>query len=564
MDNVDSIIREFFPHKAIAPWLRKLIRWVFGEKKLTTILQKISDKQGVEWVAAAAKILRFHCEIDDDDYHNLPRSGPVIIIANHPTVMDGMAVINTLSKVRKDVKIVANHVLSLIFPATKSISVGIRNMHGKMSHKQFREMNDHLKQGGVLVIFPAGRLAKLTLKGLSESPWQAGFIQLAMKNDAAIVPVHLKGYNTLRYYLTALIWRPLSNLMIVHECLRHRGRTLRVKICQQIDLSAIDRREIDFSQTTSELQQHLQQTGNNLPGLVPTRPPLAGPVDRSELTTILARCEVMKTCCDGKRLYLFLYQDDVDLPLIHELGRLREVSFRAIGAGTGELRDNDIYDRHYYHVILWDTERLEIAGSYRLAPAGEQLAKRGLAGLYSHSLFNYQQSDFPQVGKSIEIGRGFIQCEYQKTKALDELWKGIFIFINRYPDYKYLLGVLSIPGTYSPQAKNLIVSFYHLYFPFGKKICNPQREYVVDDESIVDFFVGDDIASDWHRLNKKLDELNCELPWPYKQAAKWYSDGGSAMCCFLEDHHFNTLAGLNFCEIEKLKKMYSRHYLKKS
>ncbi|MFU9136356.1 lysophospholipid acyltransferase family protein [Erwinia tasmaniensis] len=563
VDKVDSIIREFLPHKIIPSWLRKLIKWAFGEKIITTAFPDFSEKQGVEWVKAAAEKISFHCKIDDDDYNNIPRFGPVVIIANHPTVMDGVAIINIVANVRKDVKIVANHVLSLIFPPTKPISVSIRNMQGKMSHKKFREMNDHLKQGGVLVILPAGRLAGMTLRGLRESPWHAGFIQLAIKNNAAIVPIYLNGRNSIRYYLTVLISRPLSNLMVIREVLRHRGKTLGMKIFHQIDLSAMNRKNIDFSKTAFDIQQHLFRVGNNLPGLVPTRPPVSAPVSRCELINGLARCELMKTCSDGKGLYLYRYQDEVDCPLLHELGRLREISFRAIGAGTGKLCDNDIYDQEYHHIIFWDPQQLEIVGSYRLIPAGIPLAKRGLAGLYSHSLFNYQRSEFPQIEKTIEIGRGFIQSGYQKTSALDELWKGIFIYTQRYPEYKYLLGVLSIPGSFSALAKNLIVQFYNLYFSFDRKFCYPENEYTINDESVEFFFLGDDIDSDWKRLNEKLTGLDCTLPWPYKQAAKWYCSGGSKLCCFIEDHSLKTLAGLNLCKIEKLKEIYRRHYFNK-
>ncbi len=97
-------------------------------------------------------------------------------------------------------------------------------------------------------------------------------------------------------------------------------------------------------------------------------------------------------------------------------------------------------------------------------PVGEQLAQHGVTGLYSNSLFKYHDNAYSCLEKCVEIGRGFIQKPYQKSKVLDYLWQGIFDFIKRYPDYKYLLGVLTIPGTFPEKVQKLIISFYNIYF----------------------------------------------------------------------------------------------------
>ncbi|WP_034918384.1 lysophospholipid acyltransferase family protein [Erwinia sp. 9145] len=559
MDSIERIIMEFFPNKSIPSLLKKFIKWIVGEDKLASALESIADKRGIEWTEDVADQLGLRAETHFSDYDNIPAQGPTIVFSNHPTVLDGLMVINTVSQVRKDIKIVANHVLTLLFPQVKDIAIGIRNMQGKMSHKQLKEMNDHLAQNGVLIIFPAGKLAGLTLFGLREAPWQEGFLRLAVKYNAALVPVHIQGRNSFFYYLAAAIWRPLSNLMLCRECLKHKGKTRRIKISRQINISGMDKNT--YRAVVDDCKKHLINVGPGKPGVLPQSPPIARPEERSLLHNALNKCEILRTNSDGKVLFLYHYRGEIYSPILNELGRLREICFRAIGAGTGKKRDNDIYDREYYHVILWDPYHLEIAGAYRLIPAGKQIDRRGVEGLYSHHLFHYNEMCLPQIRQSVEIGRGFIQRQYQRTNALDILWKGIFYFINTQTDCKHLLGVLTIPGNYPRKAQQLIVGFYQLYFSVDEDACCLTQPYLVSDITISDYFTGEDFEKDWKKLLSHLRELNCELPWPYKQAAKWYKPGGSKLFCFVEDKSFNSIAGLNCCEVEKLKNMYHMHYL---
>ncbi|AVJ15911.1 hemolysin [Serratia sp. MYb239] len=561
MDTIGRVIEEFFPGQDMSPRRRRLIKWVFGEEKIAPVLQKAKGKQGLDWVDSVVDTLQLRFEAHGGDYDNIPSQGPLIVIANHPTVIDGLALMSTISRVRKDVKIIANHVLTFLFPQIKDISIGIRNMHGKMSHRQFKEMSDHLEKGGVLLICPAGRLAGLSLGGLRESPWHSGFIHLARRTRATLLPVHIRGINSVWYYMAALAWRPLSNLMIFREIARHQGSTLRMRICQPIGVSALKTDEA-LETLAADCRAHLLSVGKGKPGVVPTLPALAAPESRSLLANALSRCEVLKTLGDGKRIYLYRYQDEAYSPILQELGRLREASFRALAMGSGEKRDNDVYDPDYYHVILWDPQALEIVGAYRIVPAGEQIAKRGVEGLYSYSLFQYTRLLTADVAESFEVGRGFIQHQYQKTNALDALWKGIFCFSQRYPDYKNLLGVLTIPKNYSVSAQRLIIDFYQCYFSAPHQAGLMAGEANWPNSTSGTLFSGDDFRADWKRLNTLLDEAGYQLPWPFKQMARWFYLGGSMLLGFKDDQSFNSIAGLSICKLAALKKSYQSHYIK--
>ncbi len=415
MDALDNIIKEFFPDRALSSRKRKLIEWAFGQEIYSQVMRQSGHETGIAWVEAMLDYLQVRCETHRGDFDNIPAEGPLVVISNHPTVIDGMLLVHTVAAVRKDVKIVANHVLPMIFPQVKDITIGIQNMAGKLGLRQFREMNAHLKKGGVLIICPAGKLAGFSMKGITEYAWNSGFIQLAQRNNAALVPVHIQSRNSAKYYLTAKVWRQLSNIMVIRESFRHRGKIVRIKVGQQIGLSSFNPNEQDQTAAAARCRLHLQKIGNNQPSdLVLTIPPVARPENRSDLLRALNQCEVLKTYRDGRVVLLYQSKGESDSPVLNELGRLREISFRETGVGTGKKRDNDRYDYDYAHIILWDPRCLEIIGAYRAAPVGDLLARSGLEGIYSYSLFKYQDAALAQLAQSIEIGRGFVQQKYQK------------------------------------------------------------------------------------------------------------------------------------------------------
>ena len=128
----------------------------------------------------------------------------------------------------------------------------------------------------------------------------------------------------------------------------------------------------------------------------------------------------------------------------HALGRLRELSFRAVGEGSGTRRDLDRYDAHYDHLILWDPQDLEIAGAYRMVRTAKVLQEQGPEGLYTHSLFEFTPGMQPFLQQGLELGRSFVQPRYWGRRSLDYLWFGIGAYVRRYPECRYLFGPVSL------------------------------------------------------------------------------------------------------------------------
>jgi len=150
--------------------------------------------------------------------------------------------------------------------------------------------------------------------------------------------------------------------------------------------------------------------------------------------------------------------------VLREVGRLREVTFRAVGEGTGRCSDIDPFDAFYLHLFVWDAHATSIVGAYRLGLVDEILARHGKRGLYTHSLFRYRAPMLESLSPAIELGRSFVRAEYQRTFApLLLLWAGIGRLIERVPQYAILFGPVSISARYAPASRRLIVEYLSAY-----------------------------------------------------------------------------------------------------
>jgi len=160
------------------------------------------------------------------------------------------------------------------------------------------------------------------------------------------------------------------------------------------------------------------------------------------------------------RFDVYLACADAIPAILHEIGRLREISFRAVGEGSGKALDLDAYDRTYLHLFLWDREARAVAGAYRLGRTDTLLAEFGPAGLYTSTLFKLGQPFLDHLNPGLELGRSFVAPEYQRSiHPLSLLWRGVGRFVARYPRYARLFGPVSISHDYTPISQELIVRF---------------------------------------------------------------------------------------------------------
>jgi len=226
------------------------------------------------------------------------------------------------------------------------------------------------------------------------------------------------------------------------------------------------------SPSVPRISQRFEQTTRRLIGLfVPSRfknasQSTSGPVEVvSAIPAALLKAEVEALPVEQTLVYSgklrVLYARASQIPwCLQELGRLREISFRAAGEGTGRASDIDVFDDHYLHLFVWDTKAETIVGAYRMGLTDEILARYGKRGLYTQSLFKYSTRVLQSLNPAIELGRSFVRSEYQRSySALMLLWCGIAHFVERYPRYAVLFGAVSISNSYDPVSRQLILEY---------------------------------------------------------------------------------------------------------
>ena len=146
--------------------------------------------------------------------------------------------------------------------------------------------------------------------------------------------------------------------------------------------------------------------------------------------------------------------------VLTEIGRLREVTFRAVNEGTGTACDLDKFDDDYIHLFMWDKTDQEIAGSYRIGHLDDILRRGGRKALYTSTLFKFRPGFLEKLGPALELGRSFISAKYQrKPTSLALLWRGIGAYLVKHPQYKLLFGPVSIRRDYEGLSKRMMMKF---------------------------------------------------------------------------------------------------------
>ena len=249
-----------------------------------------------------------------------------------------------------------------------------------------------------------------------------------------------------------------------------------------------------------------------------------------------------------------------------EIGRLREFTFRKVEEGTGSKRDVDTFDRHYKHIILWDDEELEVVGAYRIGEANFIKEYFGKEGFYSHTLFEFEEGFEPYMTNAIELGRSFVQPRYWGSRALDYLWQGIGAYLFQNPHIRYMYGPVSLSDVYPKIAKNLIISFYSLYFSTSATLVTARNGYFMsktEREEALSLFKGSDYKEDFATLKEQLSLMDLSVPTLYKQYTELCDEGGILFLDYNIDKEFaNCVDSFILVDITKIKEAKRARYIK--
>lgn len=566
MFNVDSLIDKHFPKVAERPVLGKslafVLRHLLHEKEISEFSSAYPHCHDIDFVEQVLEYFNVSYSVRDVEKNRIPAHGSVIIVANHPVgSLDALALIKLIREVRSDLKVVANQMLMEI-SALHDMLLPVNNMQGGTEKDCLAKIHAHLGAKGALLLFPAGEVSRLRPQGVRDTHWQSGFLRLAKRAKAPIVPVFIDAKNSPLFYGVSMLYKPLATMLLVTEMFKQNKKHMPMRIGEEIPYSSFKNIDLPNKVLVKLFKKHLYKIAAGKQGLFKTHSPIALPENRQTLQSAIKQCELLGKTADNKFIYLF--KNEGCSPIMREIGRLREVAFRAVGEGSFMRRDIDVYDRHYFHIVLWDEQDLEIAGAYRLADAKTLTQQGHETGLYSASLFDYSSaycSNEDLFNYGLELGRSFVQPRYWGKRSLDYLWFGIGAFLRHYPKYKYLFGAVSISNNYPKPAKDLIVSFYSTYFPARVGMAKARIPYLMDIEKNA-VFTGDNYKEEFAILKHMLANMGVTVPALYKQYTETYTEDGIGFLDFNLDPEFaDCIDGLVVADLHKLKPKRKKRYM---
>ncbi len=440
--------------------------------------------------------VRYH--VHPDDLARIPAAGPLAIVANHPFGMLEAAVLaDILTRARPDVKFMANSILAAI-PEMRDRCILVNPFGGRAAtlanRIPLRRSIEWLRGGGALAVFPAGEVARFDLsRGAAvDRRWNPSVARLIRMAGCPALPVFFEGSNSLSFQLLGLLHPLLGTAALPRELLNKRGRMVELRIGRSVSAETLGSLPSDEAAMLYLRCRTDMLASRGLRPRAPRRIPIPFPAPRPAVripvaTETPARAlreevqglEPRQRLCEVNELAVYIATGERIPNTLREIGRLRELTFRAVGEGSGRALDLDGFDDWYLHLFLWNREKQEIAGAYRLCATPDVLPMRGIRGLYTSSLFHYQPEFFRRVGPALELGRSFVRPEYQRQIApLFLLWKGIGHYVASRPDCPTLFGAVSVSNDYNPVSRDLLVSFLKRHSDPGlARLVKPRRAF---------------------------------------------------------------------------------------
>ena len=569
MISVESVVAENLPaFFQQSPGLKNTVvsflRYLFHESEFKRFEQNYPHLSGFDFIDQVMEYFDFSYSVNSREKERIPVSGRVVIIANHPIgSLDGLALLKLIGEVRSDVRVVANELLLSVKPLTKLL-LPVDNMNGSTVRQNLKSIQHHLESEGAIIIFPAGEVSRMTSRGIRDGKWNNGFLRMASKTASPILPVFIDARNSVFFYSLSALAKPVSTLWLVREMFKQARRDIKFKVGNQISVEHYQNLPFDIKTSVKLFKKHVYKLGKNkqLKWFKHSLQGIAHPESRQQLRDEIRCCELLGCTGDNKKIYLYKYQSDSSV--MRELARLRELSFRAVGEGSGKRRDMDKYDSYYDHIVLWDDDNIELVGSYRLIRTAELIKRSGIEALYTNTLFSYQSCSSHYLDRAVELGRSFVQPKYWGKRSLDYLWYGIAAYLKRYPEVRYLLGPVSISNSYPDSAKRLLITFYQRHYAATSPWAIARSPYLTGTPykvpgtgSPVDL----NYKEEFSQLKRKMSDMKLAVPALYKQYTELCEPGGVEFVDFNIDKDFaDCVDGLVVVDLENIKASRKQRY----
>ena len=536
--------------------------------KVNELYADICKEEGLAAIDRLFQTLEVELEFDPKELENIPKTGPFIVVANHPFgALDGLALIKAIAAVRPDFKVMANFLLQSVEP--------IKNHF--LSVNPFEEMKGaynnigglkaallHIEAGLPLGIFPAGEVSTFQgdLKTIADRKWQNSAIKIVKKSKVPVVPLYFDGANSRIFHLLGLIHPGLRTLALPSEMLKKKGKTIALRIGKPIAS-----KDLEMFTNADQLGRYLRAKTYALGSSFEVRrdyfrlfrfpqkeDAIIDAVPHELIMKEISQIDAYKTL-SYDNFDCFVVGSDIIPNILREIGRLREITFRNVGEGTNKSIDLDEYDLYYDHLILWDRKAEKIAGAYRIGNGPEIVSRYGSKGLYTSSLFRMSTKMKPILRQSVELGRSFITTEYQKHRlSLFLLWKGILFYLIANPRFRYIIGPVSISNSYQEVSKELIIQFIKRnYFDHElAKFVEPKNAFRPKVKNIDTNVLLDASSSDMKKMDKIISDIE-PTSFTMPVLLKKYLQQNAKILAFNADPKFNNaLDGLMLLDMQNL------------
>jgi len=496
----------------------KIMSGILGWTKANRFYNKVKSYNIKQFIQAYKRKSKIKHIIPQDHLSRIPAAGSLLIIANHPTgIPDGILILDQVLKIRKDVKIIANQLtykVDPLKPYTIPVDPYEKSESVRQNALQIRSIFDWLEDGHCVILFPSGDVADYNFKEKysHEQFWHPTAKKIILKHKGMVLPWAIQGKNSHLFYQLGKVHPSIKSALLPREGLKTRRKPIysHIGFPTKLEGKISLLNDLETKIRLMSMIRHVKQ-GPILDlfesELTSKVEPIAPSGNKNK---IIAEMNQSKNILAEKGSLKVILTTKKESPeTLYEVGRLREITFRKIGEGSGKDIDLDVHDEVFEHLILWDKEINEIAGSYRL---GNGVSLKNMDNYESIIFEFYKKNTISQkiVDESLVLGRAFI-CEshQQKPFSLFLLWQGIHKYVATNPELKYILGQTSIPNTFHDFSTNMIVGFLtkkHSESTFSNFFI-PFNAYKSENVNMINQFLDSLSPRDFKRLDEMVQNI---------------------------------------------------------
>ena len=513
---------------SILKFAAPLLDSILGIDKISALYNKTAGSTAgkEDFITALIENLSVRYHIPDSNIERIPKTGPLVVVANHPYGgLEGVILAQLLTSVRSDVKIMANVGLK-IFPELRDYFIFTNPLvtHNPKNIQSIKECREHLNRGGLLLFFPAGKVSyyRKEYGRVTDGDWNRIAAHMALDLKTPVLPMFISGHNSSLFLLFGRIYYRFKLLMLPREFIKRKKESIEIRCAYPISFSILKKKGNSTDLTTFlrmftyalDPKAGAYKKWDQAPktGLL-QEATTARRMEKKILTDEVSSIPPDQHLVDYQQFSVYCGLESQMENIVREITILREITFREIDEGSGHPIDRDEFDSTYTHLFIWDNEEHEVIGAYRMGRTDE-ISKR-----YLSHMFEFDTAFINETTPALEMGRSFIVRRHQNSfSGLFLLWRGIGEFCVRHPRYRDLYGTVSMSNIYDKRSITLISrvlmtpsSHVHAKFIFVKCIHPEVEKYL--EENIFDF-------KDLSLLTRSIEQDGKDIPILIKQYGK--------------------------------------------